>query len=119
MLLLLIGIHSTLMYLDLSDNQGGLDPNGKPNPEGILALSSALSHSLHLKTLKLARNLLRDAEFEALAQAVQVMPQFQDLDLSGNLSKHYGIRFIKDAVIAHSIVCDTMYVLYLVLSCRV
>jgi hypothetical protein len=103
-----LGIHSSLTYLDLSENNCGLDPQGSPTSEGIQALSSALAQSLQLRTLKLARNFIRDVDVEIICSAVQVMPQFQDLDLSGNLCKHYGIRAVREAVIAHSIVCDTM-----------
>jgi hypothetical protein len=103
-----LGQPSTLTYLDISDNMGGLDPEGRPTNEGITVLAKAIAQSFHLKTLKIGRNMLKDSAIELLAEAVQVIPQFQDLDITGNQCKQYGMRAMREAVISHSIICEPL-----------
>lgn len=93
-----LGVNSTLTYLDISDNLGGLDPFGKPTSDGMVALASALKHCLGMRTVKVARNHLRDNELELLSDAIHDIPTFQDLDFSGNLTKFYGCRSLKLAI---------------------
>ena len=75
-----LGLYSSLTFLDVSDNQIGLDPNGKPNSEGISFLSNVLIQSTNLRSLALARNFLRDEDAILIARQIQGMPQFEDLD---------------------------------------
>ncbi len=103
-----LGGNSTLTYLDISDNMGGLDPQGRHSNEGIEALAKSISQSYCLKTLKIGRNMLRDSAIERIAEAVQVIPQFQDLDVTGNQCKQFGMRAMRDAVISHSIICEPL-----------
>jgi hypothetical protein len=93
-----LGIHSSLTYLDISDNFGGLDPSGKPTSDGIIILASTLKHCLHMRTLKIARNYLRDRELELISDAIHDIPTFQDLDFGGNLTNYYGCRGLKMAI---------------------
>lgn len=97
----LLGEQSSLTYLDLSDNLGGLDPSGNQSSDGVSALAAAITRSHRLKTLKLARNRLRDSDLVLLADAIQTMPNFQSLDVSGNQSRHYGCRALRIALISH------------------
>lgn len=98
-----LGVHSTLTYLDVSDNFGGLDPLGRNSSEGIQVFARALSQTPFLRTLKIARNFLRDNDAEHIANAIVFMPGFQDLDVSGNMLKHFSCRTIQRAICSHSI----------------
>jgi hypothetical protein len=44
-----LGIYSSMTYLDLSDNFGGLGSFGEPNSNGMFALCSHLRQTLNLK----------------------------------------------------------------------
>ena len=101
-----LGPFSSLTYLDLSDNMGGLDPSGQRNGEGVAAIAMNLSHSLHMRVLKLARNFLVDEDISAIAAALHNMPQFQDLDLSGNLCHCSGAKSLNLAFISHSVLAQ-------------
>jgi hypothetical protein len=97
-----LGVFSNLIYLDLSDNFGGLDPTGHPNSEGIDAFSKSLAATLKLRVLKLARNSLGDDEIGFISKAIQFMPFCQVLDLSGNQCHGVGMDFLKEAILSHS-----------------
>lgn len=100
-----LGVHSSLTYLDISDNLGGLDPSNRPSSEGIMALSNALKQSMHLKTLKIARNFLSDEDCDYISEALHDMPSFQDLDISGNLLTRFCTRGLKKTLCSHAIPC--------------
>lgn len=97
-----LGIYSTLTYLDLSDNLGGIDPVGGKNSEGIEAFAGQLARSLHIRVLKLARNFLGDEDFILISNAMSSMPRLQILDLAGNNCHGVGAEALKDAIISHS-----------------
>lgn len=101
-----LGIFSPIMYLDLSDNYGGIDPTGRPNSEGILALAQQISQCQKLHSLKLARNKLREEDIITIANGVRNLPQFRVLDLSGNDCHILGSKAIKEMIISHSILGD-------------
>ena len=82
---------------------GGLDPSGRSNSEGIQALAMNMKHTMNLRTLKLADNRLNDDDMMYLCDALHDMPSFQDLDVSSNLFKVDGIRYLKNAIISHSV----------------
>lgn len=93
-----LGIYSSMTYLDLSDNFGGLGSFGEPNSNGMFALCSHLRQTLHLKVLKLARNHLRDEDFSHLSWAITGMQRLQSLDLSGNLCHSAGMDPLRAAI---------------------
>eukprot|EP01038_Epipyxis_sp_PR26KG_P006065 gene6065-8350_t len=97
-----LGIGSTLTYLDISDNMGGIDPLGDYNPEGITSIANALVHSIPLQTLKIARNFLRDDFIMLIGNAVCNMVNLQVLDLSGNNCLSFGCESLKLALLSHS-----------------
>ena len=66
-----LGLNSTLTYLDISDNKGGLDPNGTINGEGFEMLAQALQCSIKLETLKVARNFMEDHTIEKVIISFQ------------------------------------------------
>jgi len=101
-----LGASSSLTYLDLSYNLGGLDPVGRPNSEGTQALSLQLKQCLHLRVLKLAENHLTDDDMVNIADALHNMPQFQDLDVASNKIRTNGARALKLAIISHSLFDD-------------
>lgn len=105
-----LGPFSTLTFLDLSDNMGGLDPSGARNGEGVAAIAQNLTHSLHMRVLKLGRNFLVDEDISNIAAALHNMPQFQDLDLSGNLCHSSGAKALNLAFISHSVMTQPGYV---------
>lgn len=104
-----LGPFSSLTFLDLSHNQAALDPTGRHNSEGIAALSTALRQSLYLRVLKIADNFLEDDDFVHLSEALGMMPQFQDLDVSSNQCRTNGARALKLAIISHSTFSDDRY----------
>ncbi len=93
-----LGVYSSITYLDLSDNRGGLGSFGEANATGMRVLCTQLAQTLHLKVLRLARNSLRDDSFEYLGAAVAGMLNLQSLDLSGNLCHSAGMEALKDAI---------------------
>jgi Ran GTPase-activating protein (RanGAP) involved in mRNA processing and transport len=97
-----LGLYSTVTYLDLSDNQGGVDPRGVQNSEGIAFLASTLMLSMHLRVLKLARNFLSDDDVPLIALQLERLPQFQDLDIAGNLLSIKSCKALQTALISHS-----------------
>ncbi len=101
-----LGPFSSMTYLDLSDNLGGLDANNRKSCEGVEAIVLCLAHSLHMRVLKLARNFLRDDHVVLIADTLHNMPQFQDLDLAGNHCQVTGARALKLALISHSVLTD-------------
>jgi hypothetical protein len=101
-----LGVKSSMEYLDISDNQGGIDAGGRPNPEGVLALCTQLSQSLKLHTLKVARNHLSEKDCIMIANAVSCLPQFLTLDLAGNDCHGLGAKAIADTIIAHAALQD-------------
>jgi hypothetical protein len=101
-----LGPYSNMTYLDLSDNLGGLDPRGQKTSEGVQAIALCMGHSLHMRVLKLARNFLRDDHITCIADVLHNMPQFQDLDLSGNYCHQTGAKALKLAIISHSVLSD-------------
>lgn len=108
-----LGSFSSMTYLDLSYNMAGLDPLGRQSSEGIAALAMALKQSLHMRVLKIAENNLVDDDFVHLADALEAMPQFQDLDVACNQCRTNGARALKTAIISHSIFADERYSLKL------
>ena len=104
-----LGAFSSMTFLDVSCNLGGLDPSGRQNSEGIAALAMALKVSLHLRVLKIAENHLVDDDFVHIAEALQNMPQFQDLDAASNHCRTNGARGLKLAILSHSIFSDERY----------
>jgi hypothetical protein len=98
-----LGITSTLTYLDVSDNFGGIDPLGRQSSEGIACFARALSQTPFLRTLKIARNLLRDNDIDSISEAIHHIAGFQDLDISGNLLSHLCCRHLQQAICSHSI----------------
>lgn len=119
---------SSLTYLDLSDNIGGLGYNNESNSTGMKTLCARIAQLPRLRTLRLARNHLNDEHFEHVAYAVKYSLRLQVLDLSGNNCKHFGIGQLKDAllclcpstykgyVIAHSLFVLTVMTLLLISS---
>jgi hypothetical protein len=101
-----LGVHSTLTFLDVSDNFGGLDPDGRPSSDGITALCEALARSLHFKTLKIGHNVLRDRELEQICESLQMIPTFRDLFIDGNQCRHIGMRALREAIIGHALITD-------------
>ena len=97
-----LGVYSKLEELDLRDNFLGLDPTGRYNSEGMLLLSSQISKTMSLRSLRIARNSLRDEDIGYLAEAIASMPKLQVLDLSGNLFTGIGVGYLKDMIISHS-----------------
>jgi Ran GTPase-activating protein (RanGAP) involved in mRNA processing and transport len=98
-----LGVNSSLTYLDVSDNFGGQDPLGRNSSEGTQVFARALSQTPFLRVLKIARNFLRDADAEHISNALIFMPGFQVLDISGNLFKQFSCRSIQRAICSHSI----------------
>ncbi len=72
-----LGIRSTLTYLDVSDNFGGLDPFGNPSRDGADALAQVIPQSQQLRVLKLARNFLNDTSIVTIVESLHDLPQFQ------------------------------------------
>jgi Ran GTPase-activating protein (RanGAP) involved in mRNA processing and transport len=101
-----LGVYSSLTYLDVSDNLGGLDAAGRHSSEGIVHFAKILSQTIHLRTLKIARNQLIDQDIDSIAEAVHDCVEFRDLDISGNLGRYYSCRSLKQAVISHCIFCS-------------
>jgi hypothetical protein len=101
-----LGPFSSMTYLDVSCNSGGLDPLGRQNSEGVAALATSMKQSLHMRVFKAAENHLVDDDFVLLSDALAAMPQFQDLDLSSNQCRTNGARALKLAIISHSIFAD-------------
>jgi len=97
-----LGVYSSITELDLSNNYGGLDAQGMPNNEGTVVLARALSQTLQLRILRLARNSFRDDDIAAIAEAVGCIPTCQILDLSGNMCGVLGMRGLKIALDHHS-----------------
>ena len=91
-----LGIHSTLTYLDLSDNFGGMDPRRVVNSEGIESICNLLAQSLNMNVLKVARNYLSDEDISMIFTAVQSMPRMKVVDVSGNLCT---LRLAADSMI--------------------
>jgi len=104
-----LGAFSSMTYLDLSCNQGGLDPSGQPNCEGTAALALQLKLSLHMRVLRVAENGLGDADMLHIAYALHDMPQFQDLDVASNKIRTNGARALALAIISHSLFGDANY----------
>lgn len=104
-----LGVYSTLTYLDISDNLAGVDPRGEINKEGIAALASAIAKTMSLQYLRIARNRLYDEHVQLLGDAIQIMPQFLDLDIAGNMCKMYGCRALKLALASHGVQNHPMY----------
>jgi Ran GTPase-activating protein (RanGAP) involved in mRNA processing and transport len=96
-----LGIKSSIMYLDLSDNFGGLDPNGRKNSEGIQVFCRQLAGTLNLRILKLARNFFGDEDICLISQAVSYLKNLQILDLSGNICHVIGAEAIAEALLCH------------------
>lgn len=96
-----LGIQSSIMYLDLSDNFGGLDPNGRKNSEGIQIFCRQLAGTLNLRILKLARNFLGDEDIVLISQAVSYLKNLQILDLAGNICHVIGAEAIAEALLCH------------------
>lgn len=94
------GVYSSMTYLDLSDNRGGLGSFNEANSTGIATLSKHLSQTLHVKVLKLARNHLTDECFQHLGNAISCMHTLQFIDLSGNLCTVLGAEALKEAMLA-------------------
>lgn len=92
------GIYSSLQYLDLSDNFGGVGSFGEPSSNGMLVLCTHLRQTPKLKVLKLARNRLRDEDFSHVAWAITGMTNLKCLDLSGNLCHSAGMEPLREAI---------------------
>lgn len=98
-----LGVKSSLTYLDVSDNLGGLDPLGRNSSEGIQVFARLLSQTPFLRVLKIARNFLRDDDADHISQALHFMPGFEDLDISGNLLHYFSCRGVQKAICSHAI----------------
>ena len=99
-----LGIHSSLTYLDLSDNFGGLDPRRIINSEGISSICNLLPHTLELKVLKLARNHLSDNDLALIFTAVESMTKLHSIDVSGNMCiLRQGAAALEQAITNHSL----------------
>jgi hypothetical protein len=107
---LYVGAFSSMTYLDLSCNQGGLDPSGQPTCEGTAALALQMKLSLHMRVLRVAENSLGDADMLHIAYALHDMPQFQDLDVASNKIRTNGARALALAIISHSLFGDAKFV---------
>ena len=103
-----LGISSSLNYLDLSDNFGGLNPLGAKSSEGMSALSNQLIKTLNIRYLKLARNSLDDEDVIILSQAIKSIPTLQLLDLAGNQIHGVGAEALAGAVKSHSTLTGIM-----------
>jgi Ran GTPase-activating protein (RanGAP) involved in mRNA processing and transport len=110
-----LGVLSSIINLDLSDNQACFDPLNKYNTNGIAAIATCMSSSLHLKTLKLARNSIDDDGVELLANAINNMPNFQELDLSGNLCRIRGCIALQKTILNHSLFSGIKYLIFIYL----
>jgi Ran GTPase-activating protein (RanGAP) involved in mRNA processing and transport len=95
-----LGIYSNLTYLDVSDNLGGYDANGRSSSEGIEAFTKILNQTMKLRTLKIARNYLYDKEIDMISTSIHYLSEFQDLDISGNMGRYYCCRLLKDAIVS-------------------
>jgi Ran GTPase-activating protein (RanGAP) involved in mRNA processing and transport len=93
-----LGVQSTLTYLDISDNFGGLDPFGNPTQDGADALAQVLPQTQNLKVLKLARTFLSDANIVRISESVALLPQLLDYDIAGNNCRIFGAREVKRTV---------------------
>jgi hypothetical protein len=98
-----LGGYSSMTYLDISDNLAGVDPAGSPDSEGVMHFTKILAQTVKLRTLKIARNHLRDRDCEHISEAIECMPFFQDLDISGNIIKYYSCKALRTALNSHSI----------------
>jgi hypothetical protein len=96
-----LGTGSKLIFLDLSNNKGGLDPSDNPNSEGILALATLMAQTPKLHTLKLANNCLRDCDIVIIANAMYNMPQLRHLDIAGNNCHCIGCDALHAAIMSH------------------
>lgn len=101
-----LGRYSSLTFLDISHNCGGLDPGGTPTTDGVSVLAQCLSQSLHVRVLKVAHNFLSDECIVLIAEAIHNMPQFQDLDVAGNSCRTNGARALKKAIVSHNLFED-------------
>jgi len=98
-----MGFGSAIEYLDLNDNQVGLDPSGLRNSEGVQRFSVAVQQTQTLRVLKLARNSLTDEDMELLSNALMHVPTLQVLDLAGNFCHGVGVEFIKNLILSHAV----------------
>jgi hypothetical protein len=98
-----LGQDSQIEYLDLNDNQVGLDPSGMRNSEGIMRFAVQVQHTLGLRVLKLARNSLTDDDFELLSDALSHVATLQVLDLAGNRCIGVGMQFLANMILSHGV----------------
>lgn len=94
-----LGTLSSLTYLDLSDNFGGLGSVNEPNSSGIATLCAHMTRCPKLRTLKLARNCLGDDCFEIVANAVSFLSHMQFLDMAGNNCHATGMEALRHAIV--------------------
>ena len=93
--------NSTLTYLDLSDNKGGLEPTNRGNSEGILALTRQMSQSTVLSHLLLNNNCLKDDDVVLIADTVALMPSIRVLGLGGNQCHGVGADALMKMLQSH------------------
>lgn len=93
---------SLLVHLDLSDNIGGVDPTGRPNSEGISALTTMIGQCRTLRVLKLANNRLRDEDIVSIADSLLALPYLRTLDISGNACAVFGAEAIHRSIQGHA-----------------
>lgn len=93
-----LGITSSLTYLDISDNFGGLDPFGNPTMDGADALAQTIPQTVGLRVLKVARNFLSDHNIVRIAESIAGLPEFMDLDIGGNYCRIFGGRELKKTI---------------------
>lgn len=97
-----LGITSSLTYLDLSYNYGGLSPFGTTSSDGMMALAGQLSRTLFLRILRISHNHFNDDDMCILGDAINALPRLQLLDISGNYCHSVGCKGISYAVNCHS-----------------
>lgn len=90
-----LGHGSDVEHIDLSDNRIGLAPSNIHTHTGIETLFHELSCTENIRVIKLARNSLRDEEFEYVARGINGMATLEELDLHGNYCHDIGMGHLK------------------------
>ena len=96
-----LGHGSGVEHLDLSDNRLGMSASSIPTSSGTEILMHALSCTLNIRVLKLARNALRDEEMQFIAVGVRSLPTLEVLDLHGNYCHDIGMEYLCEALLSH------------------
>jgi Ran GTPase-activating protein (RanGAP) involved in mRNA processing and transport len=107
-----LGMQSSLIELDLSDNHVGRDALGRSSSEGMNSFCVNLAQTHSLKKLRLAGNFLHDEEIIELSSAIARMPNLSLLDLSNNEFRGIGMEYLKGALISHGSFFKIRYFVY-------